>query len=178
MWCADEELEGERAPRDLLLPRPVVRPHRQPALPHSHRRVEPRLDVLATRPVERILVGRDEREERRSARGDLERARERGVLGRDLAGVPRVDGDLHVGARRDEHAVPAHDPRRLPSPVEARLDAPLELDLAVEPLDPPRVLDPRKQPAVLQGQGVGDANDAAAGAVCRLEDVRAPDVPA
>ena len=64
------------------------------------------------------------------------------------------------------------------SPVEARRDAPLELDLSGEPFDAARDLDPRHEPAVLQRQRLGDANDSAFGRVRRLENVRPIDVPA
>ena len=66
----------------------------------------------------------------------------------------------------------------LASPVEARLEPPLELDRPLDALDAARELDPREQAAVLQRQRLRDADDAVAGAVGRLEDVRAPEIAA
>src|SRR5690242_10109053 len=71
----------------------------------------------------------------------------------------------------------AHPDRRLrPAPVEARLDAPLHLDLAGEPLDTARDFPPRELAAALQRERVGDAHGAVLRAIDRLEHVRPLDV--
>jgi hypothetical protein len=174
----DEELQRERAPRDLLLPRAVVRPEPEPAFPDPACRVEARLDVVAARQVQRLLVRGDQREHRAVARGDLERAGERVLLRLDRAGVPGDDGELQACALRDTEVSAVCDPGALAAPVEARLGPPLEPHRPFQSLDAPRELDPREQAAVLQRQRLGDADDAIAGAVRRLEDVRAPHVTA
>ena len=117
-----------------------------------------------------------EREQGPFAGRELAAAVHRVLLHLRLARLPGVDPELEAAALCDQDLAAAADARRLAAPVESRLDAPGEPDRALDPLDAPRELDPGQQPAVLQRQGLGDADDAALGAVGRLEHVRPPHV--
>src|SRR5204862_4801646 len=107
-------------------------------------------DVVASRSVQRLLVCREEREEQAYARRNLEGAGEGVVLRLDLACVPGVDSEVETGPLGNEEVAAPDDLGLRSTPVEARLDAPGDLDRALHPLDPPRVLDPRQQPAALE----------------------------
>src|SRR5581483_4557679 len=174
----DQQLERERASRDRVLPPAFVLPGGKPAAPYLGRALEPALDCLALRRRDRLVERRAEGEQGARPLAGRERARDRVVAELHLARVPGVHAELEVRALRDGDAAAPPDRRRRRAPLEPRLDAPAQLDLAGEPLDAARELPPRQLAPVLRRERLGDAHDAVPGAIRRLEHVRALEVSA
>ena len=173
-----EQLEGERAARDMIVPRAVVGPVLDPGAPARDRGGEAALDLVAPRDRDRLVVRGDERQERALAVADGEGAADAVVAHLRFAGVPRVDCHLEVAALEDRDAAPADDRDVRLSPVGSHLEHPLELHLPAQPLDAARELAPRQLAAVVQVQRLGDADCAVPSGERRFEHVRPVDVAA
>src|SRR5205085_7558431 len=124
----DQELEREGAPDAMLSPGPVVVRAAAPLLPEAASRCESRLDSTARGHDDGFLVGCGERKQPTLARFRCELRRDPGLVGLRLTGVPRLDRDPVVRARREEDARALVD-ARVPLPVvETRLQAPAHRD--------------------------------------------------
>ena len=168
----DEQLQHERAADDLFAPGAVVSSLAGPARPEGARALEPLLDPRAGREDDGIHVGEGDREERRRACLRDELADEGPVFDARLARVEALERERVVRAGGEEAARAAVDLRGGAAVGEAGLEPPAHAHTPREPFDPSCQLAQRCETVVGQREGVGDANDAARGAVRGDEDVR------
>ena len=167
----NEQLQRQRAADHGIAPRAAIRALVRPAAPIRCGCIQARLDVVAPRKDERLLVSRAQRDQSSAALPGLEVPEDRLLVDLRLAGVPGTDSQ-RVRAVRGDRAPSADLQFRRPRAVrEGGGDPPPHRDLPSEAVHSPDQLARGAQLGVRQGHGVRYADHATSGGECGLENV-------